>query len=394
MLNEITQANQRESRPKRESGLSRTKVEHASSGFYSVAQAAEMIGVHRLTVSRWCKSGKLPAFRVDFGNKSTYKIPVSLFLSLAQTLPANTKDYQSKPPKVNPQATKGLSDNAKAPDYTKELSQWVAAMANGSFNGKVYSPLTIDYYESNVRGFLTTYPEITRQNIQKCFLSIPVEAYAKRFKLYKALVSFCKWLIQQETLSEDVLEKLQTLQPKRHKPPVQRSLSEQDALKLLGVLRTPEEKAFVGIMLGAGLRVSELVALTWADIDLIAMAIKVQKGKGGKARVVGITLQLWQMLKDYQNEVSPVSLKEHLFKDPHGVALSRIAIGKRLERIGQRVGLKVSPHMLRRSFVTHNANKGRPLQMIQMACGHSDIKTTMAYCKTKEEEVVNAMKDW
>jgi site-specific recombinase XerD len=32
--------------------------------------------------------------------------------------------------------------------------------------------------------------------------------------------------------------------------------------------------------------------------------------------------------------------------------------------------------------------------MIQMACGHSDIKTTMAYCKTKEEEVVNAMKDW
>jgi integrase/recombinase XerD len=66
----------------------------------------------------------------------------------------------------------------------------------------------------------------------------------------------------------------------------------------------------------------------------------------------------------------------------------------RIRRIGKRAGVDVSPHALRRAFVTINANKGRSLVMLQMACGHSDIKTTRSYCKTSEEEMINAMKEW
>jgi site-specific recombinase XerD len=65
-----------------------------------------------------------------------------------------------------------------------------------------------------------------------------------------------------------------------------------------------------------------------------------------------------------------------------------------LQQIGKRAKVKVSPHALRRAFVTINANKGRPLQMLQMACGHSKITTTMSYCQTSEQEVIDAMKDW
>ncbi len=67
---------------------------------------------------------------------------------------------------------------------------------------------------------------------------------------------------------------------------------------------------------------------------------------------------------------------------------------QRLERLGTKAGVKVSPHALRRAFVTINANKGRPLQMLQMACGHSNITTTRSYCLTSENEVIEAMKGW
>jgi excisionase family DNA binding protein len=378
----------------------RTKVEHFASGFYSVAEVAQRLGVHRLTVSRWCKSGKIPAFEVRFGCKVTYKIAVSavqsLFLAsgdrkeqIARGVNQSQVNLQPQNPPVHPRPSKPI-----AIDYNQELAQWVAAMANGGFNGKVYSPLTIEYYAGHIKAFLSDYSSLSWESVQRCFLAIPKEAYAKRFKLYKALVSFSKWLIQKGLLSSQLLEQLHSLKPKRHQPPVQNVLSEEEARQLWSVLKTPEEQAFVGIMLGTGLRVSELVALTWADIDLTGLSLSVKKGKGVKSRKVGVTYQLWEVLINYQCVVSPTAPNQPVFKDTKGKALSRVAIGKRLERIGQRVGLKVSPHALRRTFVTINANKGRPLQMIQLACGHSDIKTTMGYCKTREEEVINAMKDW
>jgi site-specific recombinase XerD len=49
---------------------------------------------------------------------------------------------------------------------------------------------------------------------------------------------------------------------------------------------------------------------------------------------------------------------------------------------------------MRPAFVTINANKGRSLVMLQMACGHADIKTTRDYCRTSEQEMDKAMQEW
>ncbi len=66
----------------------------------------------------------------------------------------------------------------------------------------------------------------------------------------------------------------------------------------------------------------------------------------------------------------------------------------RLRLIGKRVGVVVSPHTLRRAFVTLNANQGRSLVMLQIACGHANINTTRSYCQTSEDEVIAAMQNW
>ncbi|MFN7309842.1 MAG: tyrosine-type recombinase/integrase [Vampirovibrionales bacterium] len=63
-------------------------------------------------------------------------------------------------------------------------------------------------------------------------------------------------------------------------------------------------------------------------------------------------------------------------------------------RFSFHVYLCVTTHAMRRAFVTINANKGRSLVMLQMACGHADIKTTRDYCRTSEQEMVKAMQEW
>lgn len=132
--------------------------------------------------------------------------------------------------------------------------------------------------------------------------------------------------------------------------------------------------------------------LLWTDINLKQGTLLVRCGKGGKTRRVGLSEPLRGLLSRHQNSEGVDS--KRVFSDRGGQPLTRNGLYQRVERIGKVVGVKVSPHALRRAFVTINANKGRPLQMLQMACGHSDITTTRSYCMTAEQEVIDAMKEW
>jgi integrase/recombinase XerD len=131
-----------------------------------------------------------------------------------------------------------------------------------------------------------------------------------------------------------------------------------------------------------------------ADIDFQDGVLTVQCGKGGKRRQVGLSASAMASLNKLIEDRKDKTSQAHLFLNKDGKPMSRHGLFQRLERIGKAVGVTVTPHALRRAFVTINANKGRPLQMLQRACGHSDIKTTMSYCRTSEQEVIDAMKSW
>jgi len=124
------------------------------------------------------------------------------------------------------------------------------------------------------------------------------------------------------------------------------------------------------------------------DIDLNKGFLIVQCGKGGKSRKVGISKALLALLEECKKS------RGSLLNNSENNPMDRHGIRARLNRIGKKAGVKVHPHALRRAFVTINANKGRPLQMLQIACGHSDIKTIRNYCMTSEQEVIEAMQGW
>lgn len=279
----------------------------------------------------------------------------------------------------------------KHSDY---YESWQKAMATGLMTGRPFSKATMAYYTYYVEKFLHKHRYVSFKTLQQELLEIPIEQFGKRYKLYKALVCFAKYLIRERALSESFLEEARKIQPKRHKPPKRETVSEEALSKLIAATKTPFERLLVLLLSSTGLRISEACALTLGDIDFSKQVLTVQCGKGGKRRRVGLSNVVIQALQVYLNTRASLRPNSAVFVDAHGEPINRFGLYQRLTRIGKAAGVHVTPHALRRAFVTLNVNKGRPLVHLQIACGHSDIKTTRSYCQTTEDEVIDAMKEW
>lgn len=150
------------------------------------------------------------------------------------------------------------------------------------------------------------------------------------------------------------------------------------------------DKAMVELMYASGLRVSELVTLRGAQVNLRQGALKVT-GKGGKDRLLpfGAIAQDW--LQRYLDEARPKLARAHspslLFLSERGEEMTRQAFWYRVKLLAQRAGIakNVSPHTLRHSFATHLVNHGADLRAVQMLLGHSDLSTTEIYTLVARE---------
>jgi len=71
-----------------------------------------------------------------------------------------------------------------------------------------------------------------------------------------------------------------------------------------------------------------------------------------------------------------------------------VSLGRLIKKLSKLSGIYITAHGLRRTFATLNAEQGRPLHLIQLALGHTDIRTTQEYLMTDEEAVIDAMKNW
>lgn len=73
-----------------------------------------------------------------------------------------------------------------------------------------------------------------------------------------------------------------------------------------------------------------------------------------------------------------------------GAPLTDTSLATRLKRLEKKTGVKLSPHALRRAFITYNLGCGVPLVVVQKLAGHSDAKTTQIYDRTSAD----AAMDW
>ena len=273
------------------------------------------------------------------------------------------------------------------------LEGWCAHMQAGLLGGRPYSQDCIISYFYHVSWFLKRYDKVGVYQFKQALLDIPVMQFAKRQKLYASLRCFARYLILEGALTEDYLELVKPFKPKRHFPPRQLCVTQEAIEKLLEVCQNPYERLLIILLSQTGIRAGEASALKIDDIDLPNKHIHIRLAKWGKSRRVGLSSQAIEAIEAFL-KVRPHADHNYLLLDRKLQPINRNGLRQRLERIGILAGFHVHPHALRRAFVTINVNKGRPLVMLQIACGHNDIATTRSYCKTSEDEVIEAMSKW
>ncbi len=144
------------------------------------------------------------------------------------------------------------------------------------------------------------------------------------------------------------------------------------------------DRVMVELLYASGLRVSELVGLTLAQVDLTLGCLRVV-GKGTKERMVPMGQTARNLLSEYLDHIRPMLLKRRstraLFVSRRGHGLTRQACWKLLLQRARRAGISksISPHMLRHSFATHLLEGGADLRAVQAMLGHADIATTQIY---------------
>lgn len=151
------------------------------------------------------------------------------------------------------------------------------------------------------------------------------------------------------------------------------------------------DRALLEVLYGAGLRVSEAVALDLDDLRHEGakpderLTVRVRSGKGGKQRVVPLGRKAAEALAEWlavrTELLRPASPVAAVFLGTRGARLTtRVArelVYRRCEETGARA--VVGPHGLRHSFATHLLQSGCDLRTIQALLGHASLSTTQRY---------------
>ena len=207
-----------------------------------------------------------------------------------------------------------------------------------------------------------------------------------------------KFAMMEELVTTDPTENLES--PKvRSSLPTYLRVEEIDKLLQAPDLGTPSglrDRAMLEVLYSTGLRVSELLNLRIADIDMRMGCVRCI-GKGDKERLVPIGRKAIEAVEQYLAHArpkfarpsSPPPHNQVLFLTRLGKRLSRVAIWRILHDYGIRLGLrgKLTPHKLRHSFATHLLEGGADLRSVQLMLGHADISTTQIYTHVVEERL-------
>jgi len=259
---------------------------------------------------------------------------------------------------------------------------------------------TLSAYRSDLEGFaawLKESPEqASRAQLQAYLAECERRGVRPRTtaRLLSSLRRFYHYLLRENRITEDPTAQLES--PKLGRP-LPKSLTEEQVEALLAAPAsdTPlglRDRSMLEVLYATGLRVSELVGLTLAQVNLQAGVVKVV-GKGNKERLVPLGEEAIEWLQRYLHEVRSGLLhgraSDALFPTARGGPMTRQAFWKNIKRYAHLAGIEsnLSPHTLRHAFATHLLNHGADLRVVQMLLGHADLSTTQIYTQVARERL-------
>lgn len=158
----------------------------------------------------------------------------------------------------------------------------------------------------------------------------------------------------------------------------QRIVSEVEVGLLVRAANNRRDRVLIQVAYAGGLRISELVGLTWPDV--IERDGKVQLNVLGKGRKVRQVL-LPEAAASVLLAIRPADAKGPVFAGRAGEALTDRAVNYMLKAAADRAGLPAgfSAHWLRHAHASHAIERGADLSVVQATLGHGNIATTSGY---------------
>jgi integrase/recombinase XerD len=213
-----------------------------------------------------------------------------------------------------------------------------------------------------------------------------------------AVRSFHRFCVDEGLVQQDPSEEVGAPRVPQGLP---KALSEDEVDALLAAVEGEEpralrDRAILETLYATGVRISELVGLDRADLDLEDGLLRVL-GKGSKERVVPIGRSARGAVREYLARGRPELERpatrripgDPLMLNARGGRLSRQSCWTIVTAAGDRVGLsgRLSPHVLRHSCATHMLEHGADIRVVQELLGHASLSTTQVYTKVSPERL-------
>ncbi|PHV71142.1 site-specific tyrosine recombinase XerD [Sporanaerobium hydrogeniformans] len=281
------------------------------------------------------------------------------------------------------------------------MEENVALFLNYLKNVKMSSSNTIQSYERDLKYFIQ-YLETCQIGEVSELTSEIIDAYLKDRKEHQksmatvsrtlaSIRAFCQYLMKEGLLEQNparviALPKIEKKAPKILSQAQIILLLEQPNVKSIKGIR---DRAMLELLYATGIRVSELVALRVADINLQQGYIICRDAH--KERTIPIGKSAIAALQVYLSEVRYILLKDNretsLFVNCNGNPMTRQGFWKILKTYAKYADITedITPHMLRHSFAAHLVQNGANLKSVQQMLGHSDISTTQVYMHLNKE---------
>lgn len=270
---------------------------------------------------------------------------------------------------------------------------------------KRYSPHTLTAYRSDLIHFLTylsqnyglsSAADIRASHIRSWVILLVTEGLSPRSVQRKlsVLKTYFRFLLKRSYISANPMLKVTT--PKAGKRlPV--SLAATDVSKMLDRMDFPEadfetlrDRVLLELLYATGMRRSELLGLTWDNVDLSQCRLKIL-GKGGKERLAPFGEKIRSRLVEYKTacqqqfpEAGRLVVLDDKGKSPNPKWLyNKVKFYlSGVTTIEQR-----SPHVLRHSFATHLSDNGADLNAIKELLGHASLAATQIYMHNSIEKL-------
>jgi integrase/recombinase XerD len=256
---------------------------------------------------------------------------------------------------------------------------------------------TVAAYGSDLRRFvawaaehgLTDPGAVTRDHVADWLVALDAEGLGLRSiaRARTSLRQLFRYLLKEKLVEADPTARVRA---PRFPAPLPKVLTERQVEALLAApdRLTPlglRDAAMIEVLYATGLRVSELVSLPLAAVDVEVGVLRI-RGKGDKDRLVPIGDLALELTIRYRREARPLhdpdGSRPEVFLNRRGTPMTRQNFWQRLKVYGTSAGIRwelVTPHVLRHSFATHLLEHGADLRSLQAMLGHADIGTTQIY---------------